>query len=374
MENNVLIFVNTALVIGCAVMAIVFLVLPIPSKKGLNKYRISLRILAGAYLTLAILNGLLMVLNVETVNLISMPVLTISSLQATLFASSLITLLNPSHITRSYLYLQLIPVLILTCIYALVAYKYGDPNINNFEKLIQFASNPALIIRETLLLFYIFQLIYLTRSFRRQVRKYEKQIDNYFADSYQLQLPWIKYFFYLALSIGICAIISCFVFSIYMVLGFTIICTFFYIFFGIYYIQYPNTYVFIEPLIYSYTEQIEEITKIPKRIDWSEMKQQIITNNYYLKPGVNIEEMASYLKIGRTTLSLLINTKEDMNFNTWINSLRVEKAKSLLIAYPEYNLTQIAEQIGYSESSNFSRQFKLITTESPSTWRQTRLS
>jgi len=355
-------------------MAIVFLVLPIPSKKGLNKYRISLRILAGAYLTLAILNGLLMVLNVETVNLISMPVLTISSLQATLFASSLITLLNPSHITRSYLYLQLIPVLILTCIYALVAYKYGDPNINNFEKLIQFASNPALIIRETLLLFYIFQLIYLTRSFRRQVRKYEKQIDNYFADSYQLQLPWIKYFFYLALSIGICAIISCFVFSIYMVLGFTIICTFFYIFFGIYYIQYPNTYVFIEPLIYSYTEQIEEITKIPKRIDWSEMKQQIITNNYYLKPGVNIEEMASYLKIGRTTLSLLINTKEDMNFNTWINSLRVEKAKSLLIAYPEYNLTQIAEQIGYSESSNFSRQFKLITTESPSTWRQTRLS
>jgi AraC-like DNA-binding protein len=84
--------------------------------------------------------------------------------------------------------------------------------------------------------------------------------------------------------------------------------------------------------------------------------------------------MAQYLKIGRTTLSTFINNEEGMNFNSWINLLRVEEAKSLLIDYPHYNLTQISELIGYSEPSNFSRQFKLITSESPSVWRQTYLS
>jgi len=96
-----------------------------------------------------------------------------------------------------------------------------------------------------------------------------------------------------------------------------------------------------------------------------------MAEKYYLKAGVTIEEMAQHLKIGRTTLSSFINCEEEMNFNLWINSLRVEEAKALLVEYPTYNLTQIAEMIGYSESSNFSRQFKLITNESPSVWRQT---
>ncbi len=80
--------------------------------------------------------------------------------------------------------------------------------------------------------------------------------------------------------------------------------------------------------------------------------------------------MSQYLKIGRTTLSTFINNEEGMNFNMWINTLRIEESKKILIEFPDYNLAQIAEMVGYSESSNFSRQFKQVAKVSPSVWRQ----
>jgi len=114
----------------------------------------------------------------------------------------------------------------------------------------------------------------------------------------------------------------------------------------------------------------DEFAKVRKRINWIQLKEQILEDKYYLGEGVNIQEMAQYLKIGRTSLSTFINNHEGMNFNQWINKLRIEEAKHLLIANPAFSLTQIAELVGYSEASNFSRQFKQITTESPSVWRQ----
>jgi AraC-like DNA-binding protein len=98
------------------------------------------------------------------------------------------------------------------------------------------------------------------------------------------------------------------------------------------------------------------------------MKHKIKSTKYYLRTGVNIEEMSQYLKIERTTHSTFNNNKEAMNFNMWINSLRIEEAKKSLIEFQEYNHALIAEMVGYSELSNFSRQFKNITKVSPSVW------
>jgi len=152
---------------------------------------------------------------------------------------------------------------------------------------------------------------------------------------------------------------------------FTIIYTLFYFSFGIYYIQYPSKFFYIEPAIYPASSSTDKVPNNKKRLVWDELKNKIIAEKYYLTPGVNIEDMAQYLKIGRTTLSTFINNEEGMNFNLWITSLRIEEAKNLFASYPEYSLAQISELVGYSEPSNFSRQFKLITNESPSVWRQT---
>jgi YesN/AraC family two-component response regulator len=80
--------------------------------------------------------------------------------------------------------------------------------------------------------------------------------------------------------------------------------------------------------------------------------------------------MAHWLGIGRTMLSQHINTNEAMNFNAWINHLRIEEAKQLMRQHPDYTFLQISELVGYSEQANFSRQFKIHAGKSPSVWRQ----
>jgi YesN/AraC family two-component response regulator len=85
---------------------------------------------------------------------------------------------------------------------------------------------------------------------------------------------------------------------------------------------------------------------------------------------VTIEDIANKLKVGRTTLSNLINREEGVNFNTWINRLRIEYAKQLMIDNPDYTIAKISELVGYTEQANFSRQFKLIAGESPLLWRK----
>jgi len=370
MEHYIFLIVHAALIMGCISMAIVFLVLPLPAGVGLQKYRNSLRFLSGAYLTLALIQSLDILFNLITVNMISMETLTVASIQALLFTFSLITLLNPTFITNRTLSYHMLPIITFIILYSISTFIRGNPQLPAFVDLRSNALHPTVVIRELFLVFYILQLIYLVRLFRNQVRKYETTIENYFAEKTPTFLRWVKYCFYAALVVGICALLSCFMFTSQMILVFNIAYTIFYIAFGLYYIQYPGTFMYIEDAISPRLYNREDLIKTNKQLAWDELKMMIMENRYYLKEGVNIEDMARLLKIGRTSLSTHINNNEKMNFNAWINTLRMEEAKRLMIEYPTFNLTQIAEMTGYSESSNFSRQFKQMMGQSPLVWRQ----
>jgi len=371
MNKYAFLFAETTLIVGCTAMALVFLILPLPESRGLKKYRISLRFLAGAYFTMALIQFLVVALNLPQVNMMRIDDLIVATIQAPLFTFALITLINPKLISWKYISQRLMPVLLLVVLYALAYIRWKDTDIRTYAELKLYALRPTVIVRELFLLYFIVELGYLTRLFYKQVRLYENEIDNYFADTYKLYLPGVRYSFYAALTVGVCTLLNFFLFSSLQVFLFTIAYALFFLLFGVYYIQYPRTFIRIEPAIYPEPINTEKGIRNFKRLSWAELKDQIMAEKYYLKAGVTIEEMAQHLKIGRTTLSSFINCEEEMNFNLWINSLRVEEAKALLVEYPTYNLTQIAEMIGYSESSNFSRQFKLITNESPSVWRQT---
>ena len=221
--HNALSIADTAFIVVCIAMAFFFLALPLPSNKGLHNYRLSLWFLSGAYLIMAMLNIFVMVFDISLENFITMELLTMSSFQAALFAIALIILLKPQLNTKRYLMKQIVPVLSLNILYFLVSNKWGDPKISDFDELRQMSFHPAMLVREFFLFFYIFQLVYLTRLFFRQERLFEKMIDNYFSDKLQLYLPGVRYCYYAALSVGIGAGASCFLFSKGWELIFTII-------------------------------------------------------------------------------------------------------------------------------------------------------
>jgi AraC-like DNA-binding protein len=331
---------------------------------------VSLRFLAGAYLILAILTLIILIFNVNYVNLISVEGLTISTVQAPLFSYALITLINPYFIRKRYLYTQLLPVPIIVGIYALLAYRWGNPRISIFEDFRLFVLHPAVIVRWIFFIYYVFQLVSLTRLFLREIAAYKGKIDNYLTGNKKLYFSVVRYSFYAVLSVGLGALLLNVIPSELFLFLFTIYYSIFYLLFGFYYIQYPRIFTVIEPFIINRSPIVEELPNVPQRFEWGELKNEIMVEKYFLRHNVTILEMALYLKIGRTTLSKFVNGEEGMNFNKWINTLRADEAKRILLKYPDFTIIQIAEMLGYVDASSFIRRFKQIVGETPSVWRK----
>jgi AraC-like DNA-binding protein len=182
-------------------------------------------------------------------------------------------------------------------------------------------------------------------------------------------LKWVQIAFFSALAVGITAMISNFLPMQYdwiVILFYSL----FYFGFAQEYIKYNKAFNIIEPAISTNSQDNSTPQVIRTKTDWQLYKQQIEANRFYCQTGINIEELAQKLQIGRTTLSNLINREEGVNFNTWINMLRIKEAKHLLKNNPELSLVTISEMVGFTEQSNFSRQFKQITGETPLVWRK----
>lgn len=70
-------------------------------------------------------------------------------------------------------------------------------------------------------------------------------------------------------------------------------------------------------------------------------------------------------------LSSLFSSVEGITLEQYIIHQKIEKAKELLF-YDELNLTQIADQLGYSSVAHLSAQFKKVTGMTPSELKQFR--
>lgn len=87
----------------------------------------------------------------------------------------------------------------------------------------------------------------------------------------------------------------------------------------------------------------------------------------FLKP-LKLDDFAAELNTNRNTLSKLINTNKGVNFNQYINSLRV---KQVLIDLKnntrlrQLNMQGLAETYGFANAKTFSMQFKAETSLSP---------
>ena len=369
MEKYTFLLDNIILIVVCIILSLVFIVLPLPNNEGLKSYRITLRLFAISYFTLAVLTLLNLLSDNEEINY---PIdLTTISLQTTLFSISLISLFDSYFVNKRYVLKHMFPTLLFVVSSVLVSIIWGYPTLHNMHDFVRNYTHPATILIILFLFYCIAQIIYFIVVFKSQVKKYKLKLNDYYSNTFQLQLIWVSYCFYSALTFVILVIIFIFFFTPIFGLIITAINFIFYTVFGLYYIQYPLTYIHIESMfITSSLVNREEPESNSRILSWKKLKSMIIDEKYYLRSDVNIEEMAQFLKIGRTTLSNFINKEEKMNFHTWINTLRIEEAQQIIFSNPDYSFAKVADMIGFSEPTNFSRQFKLITGHSPSVWKQ----
>lgn len=90
----------------------------------------------------------------------------------------------------------------------------------------------------------------------------------------------------------------------------------------------------------------------------------------YMK-NLTLEETATYVNLTPQYLGKIF--KEDMTycFNTYLNRVRIENSKNLLIN-TNYPITEISYLVGFSDQSHFSRTFKKILGITPGKYRNKR--
>ena len=81
------------------------------------------------------------------------------------------------------------------------------------------------------------------------------------------------------------------------------------------------------------------------------------------------EQIAKELNTTKEMLHLFFVTRMSVDFKTWRTRMRIEEAKALLLENPEMSTNIVAELSGFSDRSNFHRQFTKIVGCSPKQWR-----
>ena len=117
-----------------------------------------------------------------------------------------------------------------------------------------------------------------------------------------------------------------------------------------------------QPLDSQITEQ--ELNRIEHALDkWVKEKR-------YREYDKTREQIAKELNTSKEMLHLFFVTRMSVDFKTWRTRLRIEEAKLLLLENQEKSINIVAELSGFSDRSNFHRQFTKIVGCSPKQWRE----
>jgi AraC-like DNA-binding protein len=99
---------------------------------------------------------------------------------------------------------------------------------------------------------------------------------------------------------------------------------------------------------------------------FTEIQQLMEKEKFYLKPGITISDVSTALGTNDKYISLSVNKFARMNFNHYINTLRIQEAKKkLLDTNAGSSIQDIAFACGFGNASSFIRVFKQITGLTP---------
>ena len=353
---------------GSLVFGLCFLFLYIPESTFLGGYRIARKTAAAAYLGLSLLYLIEIFFdNHDIGHSLSQSIkLTVGSVQALFFTYTFISLINTRFVTGKKVRRELLPILFFVVI-MVASYVLGSNSLI-------FRINYYLFV-----VYYVVQLIRYLVLFLEEYRACYGRADNYYSGEENLRFRWIYYSFFGMFAIGVMLLLLLFVpgnKSIYylFILSFMP----FYSYFGVGFINYAYRYKIIEPLA-SAGSQREILTgnnndKRKQSEIIGEALNRWVLQERFLQQGLTIEDLSSELNTNRTYLSAYINQVKKQSFRSWINHLKIGKAQKLLLEHPEMLVAEVACLAGYTDSSNFNKQFVKITGSSAQNWRNRQLA
>lgn len=130
----------------------------------------------------------------------------------------------------------------------------------------------------------------------------------------------------------------------------------------------------VEELCYKLTKVMNSLIDIvfsfnsTKNVDVMHKTIHFLRQNYREK--ITLDQVASMVHLSSSYFGKIFKKETGYNFNTYLNAIRIEKSKKLLL-YEDISLVSIAGMVGFEDQSYFTKVFKRTVGISPKQFRKT---
>lgn len=238
-------------------------------------------------------------------------------------------------------------------------------------------------------LFGLMQICYIFLLTREDIRM-KRALANYYDRDMSAMLRWIELSIMILALMGVIAPPLLFAHGL-LLIGYSLI-----VFFGIYYMVISFVCYSVSSdsqKIQAAEEADEAFSELPSENSVS--SEQIIpsdselsSNHYPLTPNhsfeqveqavalwtadgrhmeheLTIQAVADEMKVSRAALSAWLKAEGNESFSAWLTELRIDEAKRMLIAHPDWSNESIADQCGFGDRTYFQKLFRKHTGLTP---------
>lgn len=228
-------------------------------------------------------------------------------------------------------------------------------------------------------------IIIFDRAYKRSI----KLLEKYYDEDEEHKIKWIRFCYILTMLTAMFILV-------YMFLpdkSFIRLYMFFYILYMIYfagnYISFLGSHKLLLDAVghYALSEQGAIFQKKRKKGSVAEKEPEIKSESNFTALSTALdkwvkekrfreydksrEEIADELGTTKELLQIYFSDRLGMDFRIWRTELRINDAKDMLLKHKNYSINFIADIVGFSDRSNFHRQFTKSVGCSPKEWRDT---
>jgi AraC-like DNA-binding protein len=224
---------------------------------------------------------------------------------------------------------------------------------------------------------FIAQAIYIAVNGRKLVKKYNREIANFYSNLETKSISWVNFMLFALIS------------SVIITIAYNIVGRGFFVVYPTL-LLIPNLMLGILVFILGYLGYLQNHTiynlKIeatqnpdefsPKNVNKQRLNEKLldlfVNEAVYKNPDLKITHISEKLHTNRTYISKHINTEFSCTFSDFVNRYRIEEAKRLLTedSSKTYSLNHIAEKSGFGSMGNFMRVFRDFEGITPGQFRE----
>ena len=128
-----------------------------------------------------------------------------------------------------------------------------------------------------------------------------------------------------------------------------------------------------EVLTREYIDFLMKVFDIDEANELADDEQFMSLIESYLQENItknlSVNNICKHFRISQPKMNRIIKKYKNMSFVTYFTSLKIEKAKAILIEQPQMPINNLAYMLGFNDNLYFSKVFKKVTSYTPTQYR-----